>query len=352
MPLHLLFPLFSSVTFVFGVMLAKRGIMCGTSPWTTTFLGNVWLALAFGTVGIVVGEPLPAAEWGKAAAIGGCFVLGQLFTYLAFQIGDVSVAAPIFGVKVLIVAILIALLTGVWLSWQVWLGAVLAALGVGLVQATGLHQGRIGLKRTSITVALVFSAGVALSLFDIGLQQWGEEYPAPVLLPAVFISAAGLSCLMLPWVDRPAAIVANGSARWIVAGTLLMALQAMSMSWSLTQYSDAARINIVYALRSLWGVVLAWGLAGAVGGSEAGLGRGVMLLRLAGAALLTAAVALAVTGGQHTHPATEAKALSFIPGLQAPDAAGSPAALTPCPVSRDLQTGELISCSLPGLTAE
>jgi len=294
-PYHLLYPLFSSVTFVFGVMLVKQGISRGASPWTPTFVANLWLAIAFGAVGISQGEMLPISGWWPAAAIGLCFVLGQLFTYLAFQLGDVSVATPVFGVKVLIVAVLMALVTGEIVPARIWFGAILAASGVALVQSTGLKQSREKRRSISITIGLVMTAALMLSLFDIALQHWGPQYRSTLLLPAMFAAAFVLSLGFLPWVDSVKSLRKQGAFRWILAGTLLMALQAVSMSWSLSRYGDAARINIVYSLRSLWGVLIAWSLAHLMGGAEAEHGRRIMLTRLAGAVLLTGAVVLAIT---------------------------------------------------------
>ena len=111
----------------------------------------------------------------------------------------------------------------------------------------------------------------------------------------MFAAAFVLSLGFLPWVDSVKTLRKQGAFRWILAGTLLMALQAVSMSWSLSRYGDAARINIVYSLRSLWGVLIAWSLARLLGGAEAEHGRRIMLTRLAGAVLLTAAVVLAIT---------------------------------------------------------
>ena len=82
----------------------------------------------------------------------------------------------------------------------------------------------------------------------------------------------------------------------MLIGTLLMALQAMSMSWSLSEFGDATRINIVYALRGLWAVLLAWLLARSFGGGEAHHSSRIMLTRLAGAVLLTASVVVALRG--------------------------------------------------------
>ncbi len=134
MPFHLLFPLFSSVVFVLGMVLGKRAISAGASPWTNTFLANVWLAVIWATIGVCRGEWLPAQAWWQAALVGLAFVGGQMFSFLAFQHGDVSVATPIFGTKVVIVALLLSVVGDEPVGTRVWIGAILASLGVAVMQ--------------------------------------------------------------------------------------------------------------------------------------------------------------------------------------------------------------------------
>ncbi|MDA7865122.1 EamA/RhaT family transporter, partial [bacterium] len=63
-------------------------------------------------------------------------------------------------------------------------------------------------------------------------------------------------------------------------------------------FGDAARVNVVYALRGLWGVALAWLAAKIWGGAEAEHTRSTMLLRVVGATILTSAVILAIVAGE------------------------------------------------------
>ena len=97
--------------------------------------------------------------------------------------------------------------------------------------------------------------------------------PRNAVPPTVFVATGLFSCAVLPWADRPSRLAALGTTKPIVIGTLLMAANALSMSWSLSAYGDATRINIVYALRGLWAVALAWardraGVASAVVGTR------------------------------------------------------------------------------------
>lgn len=297
MSAHLLFPLFSSFVFVFGMLFAKSAIVRGVSPWTGTFLANLWLGLFWLIVGLMQQNVLPLAGWWQAALVAVCFVGGQMFTYLAFQHGDVSVATPIFGVKVIIVAVILAVLAKEAISGRVWTGAALAALGVGFIQAgSGTSSGgaRSG-RRAVLTIVLALLAAISLSLFDAGLQTWGRSWGAERFLAAMFVCTGFLSCGLLPWVDRPFRLRELQVFRPILIGTLLMALQALSMSYSLSRFGDATRINIVYALRGLWAVILAWGLSRVFGGAELRYSKTVMLLRLTGAVLLTVSVIVALS---------------------------------------------------------
>ncbi|MEZ6063024.1 MAG: hypothetical protein R3C19_21985 [Planctomycetaceae bacterium] len=291
MPYHLLLPLFSSVVFVLGMMLAKRGIAQGASPWTATFFGNVWLAAMWIAVAGFRQAIVPMEFWGQAAGVGLLFLLGQVFTYLAFQLGDVSVATPVLGSKVLIVAALTAALTGQPVRPQVWLAAALAAVGIAMIQQSDRSQRA---DHRWLTIGLALLAALSLSLFDICLQVWGPSWTSTEFLPVAFGFTALFSCVLLSKVDSVKCLREQKAAGLILTGTLLMAVQAMSMSFALGTFGDAIRVNIVYALRGLWGVLLAWLLARWTLGGERQLGTRVMLTRLLAAGLLTAAVIIAI----------------------------------------------------------
>ena len=298
MPFHLLFPLLSSILFVLGMMLVKRGIDKGASPWSGTFLANLWLALVWVVIAVVRGRIVPMDAWPDALLIGLLFVLGQVFTYLAFQFGDVSVATPIFGIKVLLVAALVSLSSGEVLPVRIWIAGALATSGVILIQWSGRAAGPPTSSSTArrwLTIILALSAATSLTLFDVAMQdRVSGKWNSHDFLPVVFGAAGLMSFAFLPWTDRLIRLRQLGASRWILAGTVLMAMQAMSMTYSLATFGDATRINIVYSLRGLWGVALAWLLGRSLGTAEGSLGRNVMLRRLAGALLLTAAVMIAI----------------------------------------------------------
>ncbi len=294
MPFHLLFPLASSFLFVFGVMSAKQAIMRKASPWTGTFWGNQWLAILGVLVAVVRGSVVEFELWIPAAVLGAMFVVGQLLTYLAFQVGDVSVATPVFGIKVILVATLQSLFSGEVISGRIWVAGIMATSGVVLIQWVDSRASKIDRRKTVLSVGIAGSAALSLSLFDVTLQAWTKQVNSYDFMPVMFGFVGLLSFVLLPKVDSVRQLKAMRAFRWMLLATILMAMQSLSISYALAEFSDAARINIVFALRGMWGVLLAWALASRLKTSEANLPGIVMIRRFVGAVLLTAAVLIAI----------------------------------------------------------
>lgn len=144
MPLHLLFPLFSSVVFVLGMLLGKRALAAGASPWTTTFVSNFWMAAAWAGMGVAHGELLPLAAWWQAALVGLSFVCGQMFSFLAFTHGDATRINIVYATR------------GLWAVALTWFLA-------RALQANEAHvPRRVMLLR--LAGALLLTAAVVLSL--------------------------------------------------------------------------------------------------------------------------------------------------------------------------------------------
>ncbi len=134
---HLLFPLLSSILFVVAATFAKKATSLGVSPYTATALSNFLLAVCWFAFGCIGGQWLPLAGWWNAIWIAIAFVGGQLSTYLAFRLGDVSLATPVFGVKIIIVAFLSSLVHQSGIEARTWLAAALATVGVIVMQLGG-----------------------------------------------------------------------------------------------------------------------------------------------------------------------------------------------------------------------
>lgn len=294
---HLLFPLLSSILFVIAATFAKQATLLGVSPYTATALSNFLLASCWFTFGCMRGQWLPLAGLGMALWIALAFVGGQLATYLAFRLGDVSLATPVFGVKIIIVAFLSSMVHQSGIETKTWFAAGLATVGVMVMQlgGSGTKSPQLTTRRASLAIGFALLAATLLSVFDVGVQSAGKQFGAIPFLTTMFSSVGLLSLGLLPWTDRVETLRKNGSAKPLILAACLMAGQAISITYSLAQFGDATRINIVYSLRGLWSVLLAWILGRWFLSAAADHpSRSTLLLRLVGAVLLTTAVVIAL----------------------------------------------------------
>lgn len=287
--MHLLLPLLASILFVCGLILIKRAGAAGAGPVTTLFMANEFTAAAFSVLWLLGGPGQPWTMLWQPVVIAVLFMLGLMFTFLAIAGGDVSIAAPLFGTKVLIVALLLTVFDEEELPPTVWLAAILATAGIGLIQWTGRHHPR----RVVFTILLALSAATTYATFDVLVQRWAPAWGAGRFLPIVFWIVGLLSLGMLPWVEW-SKLRKRNVRRYLLPGAMMVALQSICIVLTVAAFGDAARVNVVYALRGLWGVGLAWIVARIWGGAEAELSRSVLLTRLAGACLLTIAVVSAI----------------------------------------------------------
>ncbi|MCA9176989.1 MAG: DMT family transporter [Planctomycetales bacterium] len=299
--MYLLLPLCSSVLVVFGLTFLKEAQERGASAWTAT-IAMCWAsAVIFPLLVLMGGTMQPLSMLWQPAVIGGLFVAGQLFTLLAVKYGDVSIAAPVQGVKVLLVPVAMILVLGVMPSGAVWIAAVIAMFGIACVQTSDatVHRGKV-----LTSVLLAFLGSVSMTIFDLLIQSWAPAWQAGYFLPLSFAFAALLATVLLcPWMDSPKAIL--GNRHWhvpLLLGSALMALQAIGMTFTLAQFGDATRVNIVYSLRGIWGVAITWLLlsrrAKRAEIPYVGPSHRVMRMRLTGAVLIGVSVVLAITAGK------------------------------------------------------
>ena len=251
-----------------------------------------WAALiVFAPLVLLGGTMQPRHLLWQPAFVGLLFIAGQFVTFLAVRIGDVSVAAPVLGVKVLMVPAGATLIVGEVPSLRIWIAAFIAMLGVAFVQMTDMTVDRSKIA-TSVTLALV--GALSMTIFDLLTQRWAPAWGAGYFLPLAFAFAAASSLVFLPFADRPSSLARHDVLVPLFVGTLLMAIQALGITYTLARFGDASRVNIVYSLRGLWGVLLTWLLLHWSGDSTTRPSNRLMSRRLIGASLIGASVLIAV----------------------------------------------------------
>ena len=291
-PAHLFFPLASSVGYVFAVLLLKRTAHWGVGVWRTTFVSNLAMGLVFATLWPLGGPGQPAATLWQPVVGGLLFVIGQVFTFLALNYGDVSVATPVLGLKIVLVALSSVLLLPQPVPVLWWIAAGLSSLAV-LLLSRGESRPRHAIGRTVVSAGL---AAGSFAMADVLVQKWAPAWGVGRFLPLMFGSVALLSFALIPFFSASLTAVPKAAWGWLAAGSVLLAMQAAGMAYALGVFGDATAVNIVYSARGLWSVAAVWLIGHWFAIEEQRLGPAVLRSRLAGAGLMLAAIALVVFG--------------------------------------------------------
>lgn len=308
-PFHLIFPLVSSFGYVLAVLLMKRSADWGVGIWRTTFISNIGMGVVFSSLLLLGGNSDSGATAAAAVAAGGSavlsptaadlwqpliggalFLLGQVFTFLALSRGDVSVATPVLGLKIVFVALCSSLMLPdpVPLKW--WSAAALSTVAI-LLLSRGATRPKHAVGRTVTSAAL---AAACFALTDVMVQKWARAWGVGVFLPLMFGAVAVLSFTLIPFFSAPLWKIPRAAWRWLIAGSVLLAAQAASMAYALGVFGDATAVNIVYAARGLWSVVAVWLIGHWFSNEEQTLPPAVLRCRLVGAVLMLAAISLVV----------------------------------------------------------
>ncbi len=288
-PLHLILPSCSAAVYVFAALFLKRASELGGDVWHTTRVCNFAAALAFCPL-LLFGGTIPSMEllW-QPALVALLFVAGQVLTVLSLRIGDVSVATPVLGLKIIFVAFLTTLIVQEPLTARLWIAAVLSSAAIALlnVRPNQPHD------RTGTTILLAAAAALCYALFDVLVQKWSPAWGMGRFLP-VMMGMAALFSVLLP---RSGAPPYPASTRWMFAGAACLALQALMLVSSIAFYAQATTANVMYSARGMWSIVIIR-LAGRwFGNTENRHGPRILAWRLLGAACLLMAIFIVLLAG-------------------------------------------------------
>ena len=289
--LHLLLPLASSVGYVAGVLLLKRSAAFGVGVWRTTFIANLCLAICVapfwllgGAGGGIFWQPLVTAS---------LFFIGQVATFIAIDRGDVSVATPVLGAKIILVALISALLLPDPTPLKWWIAAALSTAAIILLNrrpsgnATSIQNRNIG-----ATIIAALAAALAFAICDVLVQKWAPGWGVGHFLPIMFGTVGLLSFGLIPFFSASVRQIERPAWPWLIGGSVLLGLQAAAVGIAIGAFGDATAVNIVYSSRGLWSVLAVWWIGHWFYNDEQKLGPAVLRLRLWGAGLMLLAIAL------------------------------------------------------------
>ena len=292
-------PLFAvfgcALVYTVGALCAKRALAGGATVWQVNFAANMAMSVLYLPFWLGTDLTKVFTEGHKPILAAAAFFTGQLFTFAALRKGDVSVATPLLGAKVIFVVFLTSFLFGEAVGLRWWLAAAICTCGIFLV--TGSQRRPGGWARHSRATALYsLTAAAAYALTDTLIQHWSVEVGVVTFVAVMFSFVGILTCaLYLPAVGLRRLVFSPAAARnALLLGAGLLGAQNLVMALAIRYSGDATAVNIVYSSRCVLSVVLAWVTARWLGSREATLPRAVLFLRLAGALLLAGAILMVV----------------------------------------------------------
>jgi drug/metabolite transporter (DMT)-like permease len=291
--IHLFLPLLAAISFALGSLVYKRAFAEGAGVAHAVVVNNVVLGIVFLPLLWTQPGAIPWHDWHQPVLTAATFVLGHLLNVWSLRIGDVSVATPLLGSKVIFVALIGRWIFGVDLSPTQWAAAVLATAGVVVMGLTDVRPG----GRTGLTTLTALGCAASFAVTDTLIQAWGGGFGVRAFLALQFAALGVLSLGLLPLFGRTALRAPAPAWKWIALGAALSALQATIITWTIAQWRDAAGVNVVYATRGLWSIALVWSVGHWLKNTERhSTGGRRMAFRGVGGSLILLAVVLAFRG--------------------------------------------------------
>lgn len=288
-PASIIIPLCSALGYTFAAMMLKRA-MDGGHPWRVVFIVNLLGAVLFQTWLLHGGEPFTATNVTHAVLAGTAFFIGQVFTFIAISRGDISIATPVLGTKVVFVALFVFLAKG-QLDPKLWAATFLTTLALALLGG----EWQANRQRLLVSVVFAFLASIAFAATDVMQQLWVPAFGFGHFGPVMFATVGLLSFALIPFFSAPLSQMPRPMVKWAFSGGLLLAIQAMGIAYCIAEYHQVTVTNVLYNTRGLWSVALVWVVGHWFSNTEKHVGKAIMTRRLIGALILLAAVYLSLS---------------------------------------------------------
>ncbi|HEX5106741.1 MAG TPA: DMT family transporter [Pirellulaceae bacterium] len=283
----LVLPLASAMMYVIGALLLRRAADYGVGFWRTTFVANLICVVVFAPLWLLGGTFHLELLW-QPAVVALLFILGSVLNFISLDRGDVSIATPVLGIKIILVALFSTLFGGQFVPLKVWLAAALSTTAIALLNRTRATRHH----HVTSTILAAGSSAASFALFDVLVQKWSPAWGLgrfpPIMLGFVAIYVLGL----VPRFPGPLKAIPGPAWLWLLSGSLVMAVQSLIFVGTVAAFGHATTANVIYSSRGLWSVVVVWIIGHWFHNTEQQLGSGIFRWRLVGSALMLAAIAL------------------------------------------------------------
>jgi drug/metabolite transporter (DMT)-like permease len=289
----ILLPLLAGIGYATAAVFFKFALRGGVNLWQVAFFSNVLLGLAFVAHWVCLHPSLPLYFSIPALVTGLLFFVGQLLNVIAIQKGDISVATPMLGVKVLMVALFSALLISEPVSLEIWIGGIMILIAVLLL------QGKFDVFNRRIVgcIALALMSCVAFALVDVLTQKYALRQPSGEFLVQTYLANVLFSLAFLPSFRHGLSLDSWKLWVLVIGGSLIYAGAVFGVSYSIANYGKATLVNILYASRGFWSVLIVFGLGFWYSAAKEMSHRGEVFRRFGACLFIFAAILLVVFRG-------------------------------------------------------
>lgn len=289
MPFYLLLPLLAAIIYAIASLLLKKALAEGAHAGWCWHINNLAGTLCFLPMMLFQKTPVQWSQWYHPGMTGLMFFIGGWFTFAAMRRGHVSLVTPLLGSKVIFAAIGLMLFIGSGMNWMLWTAAALTTTGIFLMGITDLETPSGRKLAGPVTLSLISAALYAFS--DVFIQKWGPLFGRQAFLVVQSVTCGGLSLVASIFSRKLPKLEMNNAMRWALAGSVLLGIQSLLMGSALGFYNDIVGVNVVYATRGLWSLLVVGMLGPLIGNHERRQsGRGYSLRVVAALLLLSAVV--------------------------------------------------------------
>lgn len=277
----------AAIGYAVGAVLSKQALSRGAGILRLSFVVNMVFVPVFASLLLRHEGSIPWAQIHQPVITGGLFFLGQLFTFAAIRVGDVSLQTPMMGTKA-VFAVLIAVICGTEaVGLPIFMAAFVAMLGVAFLGFSGNGADRVGLSIGLAALSSLFFAGS-----DTMVGYYASDFGVPAFLFIAILANALFSFAMIPYFREPLRTIPAKAWPWLLAACTLMGLQALLLNYTLGRYQHVSEVNVLYSTRGMWSVIFGALAVRLFYRGPAGNHRRIYILRFVGALLMCLAIAI------------------------------------------------------------
>jgi len=292
MPIYLVLGLVAAVTYSIGGLFNKQAMAGGGGQVRITAISAWTPALILSPAFFLYSDPLPFHLWHQPLLASLFFSSGITFFILALRTGDLSIVAPISGVKPIMNALLVSILLGVDVPLATWVAGGLTLVALTVLRTPNRSTHHSFVRTAAVTLMAVFS----FALCDTCFQQWAAGWGVMRFGALTFGIASVAALGLIPFFNTPWKQLSRTVRMHTLAGAAFCAAPAFCMAYALGTYGHAPEINVVYSSRALISILAVRVLGRWIGSTEQHISRAVLTRRIIGTGILTAAVILVIFG--------------------------------------------------------